>query len=87
MYEISAALKLLREDKSPGDDKVKSDFMLCDENNLKYVLTELFNKIYITGHFPDQWTTGVIVPIFKKGNKKNPENHRGITLTSTMGQL
>ena len=41
MYEISAALKLLREDKSPGDDKVKSNFMLCDENNLKYVLTRV----------------------------------------------
>ena len=54
---------------------------------LKYVLTELFNKIYYTGHFPDQWTTGVIVPIFKKGDKKNPANYRGITLTSTMGKL
>ena len=86
---LSAALKHLKEGKSPGDDKIKSDFMLCDENNLKYlnVLTELFNKIYYTGHFPDQWTTGVIVPIFKKGDKKNPANYRGITLTSTMGKL
>ena len=87
VYEISAALKHLKEGKSPGDDKIKSDFMLCDENNLKYVLTELFYKIYYTGHFPDQWTTGVIVPIFKKGDKKNPANYRGITLTSTMGKL
>ena len=87
VYEISAALRHLNECKSPGDGKIKSDFMLCDENNLKYVLTELFNKIYYTGHFPDQWTTGVTVPIFKKGDKKNPANYRGITLTSTMGKL
>ena len=87
MYEISAALKHLKEGKLPGDDKIKSDFMLCDKNYLKYVLTELFNKIYYTGHFPDQCTTGVIVPIFKKGDKKNPANYRGITLTSTMGKL
>ena len=47
----------------------------------------LFNKIYNTGHFPNQWTTGVIVPIFKKGDKDNPANYRGITLTSTMSKL
>ena len=45
--------------------------MLCNENNLKDVLTELFKKIYYTGHFPDQWTTGVIVPIFKKCDRKS----------------
>ena len=82
MYEISAALKHLKEGKSAGDDKIKSDFMLCDENNLKYVLTELFNMIYHTEHFPDQWAT-----IFKKGNKENPTNYRGITFNSTMGKL
>ena len=86
VYEISAALKHLKEGKSPGD-KIKSDFMLCDEHNLNYVLTELFNKIYYTGYFPDQWTTGVIVPIFKKDDKKNTANYRGITLTSTLGKL
>ena len=86
--EISAALKHLKEGESPGDDNVKSEFILCDDNNLKHVLTGLFNKIYNTGHFPDQWTTGVIVPIFKKGDKDNTANYRGITLiTSKMGKL
>ena len=66
---------------------VKSEFILCDHNNLQYVLTGLFNKIYNTRHFPDQLTTGVIVPIFKKGDEKNAANYRGITLTSTMGKL
>ena len=37
--EISAALKHLKEGKSPGDDNVKSEFILCDDNNLKHVLT------------------------------------------------
>ena len=54
---------------------------------LKHVLTGLFNTIYNTGNFPDQWTTGVIVPIFKKSDNDNPANYRGITLTSTMGKL
>ena len=50
-------------------------------------MTALFNKLYSTGHYPDQWCTGVIVPIYKKGDKKNPANYRGITLTSTMSKM
>ena len=72
VYGISAALKHLKKGKSPRDYKIKSNFMLCDENNLKYVLTELFNKIYSIGHFPDHWTTGETVLTFKKSDKKIP---------------
>ena len=30
----------------------------------------LFNKIFELGYFPEQWTEGHIIPIFKKGDKK-----------------
>ena len=34
-----------------------------------------------------EWSTGVIVPIYKKGDKMKPENYRGITLTSTLSKM
>ena len=40
-----------------------------------------------TGYYPESWTTGIIVPIYKKGDRKIPGNYRGITLTSTMSKL
>ena len=43
--------------------------------------------IYETGAYPDQWSTGVIVPIYKKGDTNNPANYRGITLTCAMSKL
>ena len=72
--EVVFAMKHLKAGKTAGDDNIKSDFILCDENNLKHVLTLLFNKLYETGSFPSQWSTGVIVPIFKSGEKKDPGN-------------
>ena len=33
------------------------------------------------------WAAGVIAPIYKSGDKSNPGNYRGITLTSTMSKL
>ena len=47
----------------------------------------LFNKIYELGYFPDKWSEGFIVPIFKKGDTNEPSNYRGITLLSTLGKF
>ena len=37
--------------------------------------------------FPSIWAEGIIVPIFKKGDKNDPANYRGITLVSCLGKL
>ena len=41
-----------------------------------------------TGHVPEVWTKGFIVPIYKnKGSRDNPDNNSGITILSCMGKL
>ena len=47
----------------------------------------LFNKLYEIGYFPESWTEGHIIPIFKKGDKNEASNYRGITLLSIIGKL
>ena len=47
----------------------------------------LFNKILETGHFPEQWSEGFVIPVHKKGDIEKAENYRGITLLSTLGKL
>ena len=66
---------------------IKSDYILIEQGNLKFVILTLFNKLYEIGYFPKEWSTGVIVPVCKKGDKKKPENYRGITLTSTLSKM
>ena len=47
----------------------------------------LFNKLFQIGYFPEKWSEGYIVPIFKKGDVNEVANYRGITLLSTLGKL
>ena len=47
----------------------------------------LFNEIYDTEIYPAQWCSWIIIPIYKKGNREEPSNYRGITLTSAMSKL
>ena len=51
-------------------------------------LQALFSKLFQMGYFPEKWSEGFIVPIFKKGGDINEvSNYRGITLFSTLGKL
>ena len=36
---------------------------------------------------PPQWREGLIVNLFKKGDKEDPGNYRGITLLSVVGKV
>ena len=48
---------------------------------------DLFNAIFESGYFPEKWTEGIIVPVFKKGNPDDTNNYRGITLVSCLSKL
>ena len=38
-----------------------------------------------TGQAPKQWQTSVIIPIYKKGDKRKRTNYRGISLINVPG--
>ena len=46
------------------------------------MLTDLFKSIWNSDTIPEDWSKGLIVKIPKKGNTKNCDNWRGITLLS-----
>ena len=87
LSEIESAISHLKGGKSAGDDHIISEFLSCGKNKLKHVLVLLFNNLYEEGYFPEEWATGIIVPIYRKGDRSLPTNYRGITLTSTMSKL
>ena len=47
----------------------------------------LFNKILVTGIFPDMWGEAVISPLHKKGSRNNVKNYRAISLLCTIGKV
>ena len=87
IYEVECAINRLKCGKASGPDDIRNKYIKFEKQNLKLVLNQLFNMIYDTGIYPENWSTGVIVPIYKKGDKDNPANFRGITLTCAMSKL
>lgn len=56
-----------------------------------FLCLSMFNSFHIvfdSGKIPEAWLVGNIIPFYKnKGDTKNPENYRPITILSCMGKL
>ena len=89
--EIELELKSTRNYKAVSEDGIPSELYkiaLEDKNsNFSKLLNLILNRIFIEGCCPKTWETGLIVPIFKKGDCKNTNNYRGITIINTMQKL
>ena len=87
MNELESAIKNLKCNKAHGMDKVLNEFIINGNSMLKNIILKLFNAIFTSGCFPKAWAIGEIIPIYKKGDKNDPQNYRGITLLSCIGKL
>ena len=51
------------------------------------MLYTLFNLILDSGCFPKNWSEGIIISIYKKGDSNITDNYRGITLVSCISKI
>ena len=80
--EIEKAIHNLKNNKSVGPDGIPSEILkLLDEKGIA-ALHKIFNIVYDTGHYPEQWLCSTFVTLPKKSNARKCEDHRLISLLS-----
>ncbi len=86
--ELVKSIKELKCNKAPGTDNIINEYLKNSTPLLITIYCRLFNIVLNTGFVPDSWTSGIIKPIYKnKGDPKDPDNFRAITLISCLGKL
>jgi hypothetical protein len=79
--EVEIAIEKLKRLKSPGIDQIPAELIQAGGNRSE--IHKLTNCIWSKEELPEQWKESVIVPIYKKGDKTDCSNYRGISLLST----
>ena len=86
--ELQNAIMATRENKTPGGCGIPAEVWKYDGTKLKEESTTwlLTSGNMSICHMPQDWKDANIVPIFKKGSRKECGNYRGISLLSIAGK-
>ncbi len=84
--DVAKILKKLKADSSTGPDGIASRVLKHCASGLSYPLTLLIRRMLSECRWPDVWREHWVVPLFKKRSRADPENYRGIHLTSQMSK-
>ncbi len=82
-------METLKRGKAPGIDHVCNEHILYGGNTLVSCLVRLFNAFIELKHVPRALKRGLVITLFKGGNKKrtDPNSYRAITLLSSVYKL
>jgi hypothetical protein len=81
--EVEIVIENLKSYKSPGIDQIPAELIQAVGNTLRFDIHKLINFIWNKEELPEQWKESIIVPVYKKGDKTDCSNYRGISLLST----
>ena len=85
--EGGSAIKKLSEDKAPGFNTVTSEEIRAAGETGTDIFHYLCNQIWESEKFPGEWGRAIITPIYKKKDKLDCGNYRGISLLSHAGKV
>jgi hypothetical protein len=83
LVEVEIAIGKLKSYKSPGTDQMPAELIKAGGEILYSEVHRLICSIWNKEELPQQWKESIVVPIYKKGDKNDCNNYRGIFLLST----
>jgi hypothetical protein len=75
-------IRNMKNGKAPGIDKITVELIKNGGTELLQIISDLLIQIWDQERMPEEWEIGIICPIFKKGDRAECSNYRGITLLS-----
>jgi hypothetical protein len=82
---MEGALKYLKNSKAAGADSIAAELLKNGGPNLVDVL--VIQQAWTSEKLPRSWTERVLCPVYKKGDKIDCKNYRGICLLNVTNKV
>ena len=86
-FEISDIISLLKSGKSLGPNSRPMKILKCLPSSISSPLSQIINKSFQSGIFPDKMKLAKVIRIFKKGCSLTAANYRPISLLSVFSKI
>ena len=83
IFEVELAIEKLKNHKSQGTDQIPAELIKAGGSINRREIYKLIISIRNKERMPEEWKESIIVPIYKKGDKTDCNNYRGISLLTT----
>ena len=84
---LDAIYKKLKNGKAAGLDRLTSEFIKASPEEVHKLILRLINQMYCKHIVPENKCQGYITPLHKEGPKDDPDNYRGICISSAITKL
>ena len=85
--ELDTALKNTKLGKSPGQDGILPEILVHGGNRLRTFLFAIISMFWLSENIPSEVKDPNIAILFKKGDRSQCGNYRGISLLSVVGKV
>ena len=85
--EIYKTLNKLNVNKAKGPDELPVVLFKNTADAIQHPLYNIYRNVARLGVYPETWKLTLVVPVFKKGDKKFVENYRPISLPNTISKI
>lgn len=85
--DVPLKIRKLEVGKTAGADEIRPEFIKNSGMAGILWLHRIFNLALSSKAVPRNWRYAILAPIFKKGNRKDCKNYRGISLLNVVGKI
>jgi exonuclease III len=85
--EVRIAVSKLKNGKAAGPSGMVGEMIKAGGEVMVERLVNLFGKVWKEEDIPEDWEGGIVIPLYKKGDRMDLNNYRGITLTEVASKI